>query len=89
MIAIARKYEPKYEFTMERITISLDKKLLAEVKAIAGPRGVSKFMAEAAQEKLGRSEWKQFLAERAAKYGKPSKKLTAAIDRDMRKIFGL
>jgi hypothetical protein len=88
MIAVARQYDSKYELSMERITISIDKKTLDRIKAVAGKRGVSKFLSEAARRHLGQFAWQEFMAERDAKYGKPSRKLRNAIDRDMRKIFG-
>jgi hypothetical protein len=44
----ARKYDSKSEFGVERITITIDKKTLRMIKAVVGPRGVSKFIATAA-----------------------------------------
>ena len=89
MVAVARKYDIKYEFSVERITITIDNETLSRVKGIVGRRGVSKFIAEAVREKVGRNQLYAWFDEMDAKYGKPSKKLVAAVDRDMRKIFGL
>ena len=89
MIAIVRKYESEYDSKVERITITIDAKTLKSIRVVAGPRGVSKFIAQAVREKLGRNEFHRWIEEMNAKYGTPSKKLVDEIDRDMRKIFGI
>ena len=60
---------------MERITATIPRKTLDDIKRVAGPRGVSRFLAA-------------WFDEMDAKYGKPSPKLVRKIDREMRAIFG-
>lgn len=74
---------------MERITVTIDKRTLLRIKSIVGKRGVSKFIAEAAEEKLGYAALDAWLDEMDAKYGPPPKKLQRAIERDFKKIFGI
>lgn len=89
MIAVARKYEHKYDSTMERITISMPKNTLAAIKRVAGPRGVSKFLTDAANKELGYTRLTALLDELDEKYGRPTPAQREAIYADMRKIFGL
>lgn len=88
MIAIARKYEPKYESSVERITISIDKQTLNWIKEVAGRRGVSKFLTEAARKQLARARMIALLDELDEKYGRSTKAERARIYRDMRKLSG-
>jgi hypothetical protein len=73
---------------MERITVTIPKKTLDRIKRIVGPRGVSRFLADAAKTKLAREDLTAWFDEMEARHGKPSPKLVREIDRDMRKIFG-
>jgi hypothetical protein len=88
MIAVARKYDSEYESSVERVTISIDKQTLNWIKQVAGRRGVSKFLAEAARKQLWRARVIKLLDELDEKYGKPTKAEKDAIYADMRKIFG-
>lgn len=71
------------------MTITIDKATLARIRQIAGARGVSKFIADAARDRAGRSEIIELLDELDAKYGPVPPEMYAATDRDMRKIFGM
>lgn len=71
------------------MTITIDRATLARIRQLAGSRGVSKFIAEAARERAGRDELRAYLDELDAKYGRPPPKMLAEIDRDMRNIFGM
>ena len=71
------------------MTVTIDKKTLDSIKRIAGPRGVSRFLASAAKEKLGRFEILHVLDELNAKYGGSTPAEKARIDREMRQIFGM
>jgi hypothetical protein len=73
---------------MERVTATIDERTLAEIKRVAGPRGVSKFLAAAAKERLARLELLGLLDELDAKHGKPSAMVRAEVARDARRIFG-
>jgi hypothetical protein len=73
---------------MERVTATIDERTLAQIKRVAGPRGVSRFLAVAAKERLARLELLGLLDELDARHGKPSAALRAEIARDARRIFG-
>ena len=89
MIAVVRKYDSEYEFSVERITISIDKKTLKRIKALAGARGVSRFLTVAARERLGRMGWQELMVEMEDRWGKPTQPELDEVDRDMRKAFGM
>lgn len=72
---------------MERVTTTIDERTLARIRRAAGPRGVSKFLALAAKERLARLQLLGLLDELDAKHGEPSSAMRAGIDRDMRRIF--
>jgi hypothetical protein len=82
-------YDSKYDSTMERVTVTIPKVTLAKIKQAAGPRGVSKFLTEAAKAHLARNDLQRWFDEMDAKYGKASPALVRKIDRDMRRIFGV
>lgn len=71
------------------MTITIDKATLARIRQIAGARGVSKFIADAARERAGRNEILELLDELDVKYGRVPPAMAAATDRDMRKVFGM
>jgi hypothetical protein len=73
---------------MERVTATIDERTLAQIKRVAGPRGVSKFLAAAAKDRLARLELLGLLDELDAKHGKPSAEVRAEVARDARRIFG-
>jgi hypothetical protein len=73
---------------MERVTATIDERTLAQIKRVAGPRGVSKFLATAAKERLARLELLGLLDELDAKHGKPKAEVRADVARDARRIFG-
>ncbi len=85
---VAPEYEMKYECDMERVTATIDERTLTRIKRVAGPRGVSKFLATAAKERLAKLELLGYLDELDVKFGKPPEKLRREVDRDMRRIFG-
>ena len=72
---------------MERVTATIDEHTLAQIKRVAGPRGVSRFLAVAAKERLARLELLGLLDELDAKHGKPSAAIRAEVARDARRIF--
>lgn len=75
-------------FNMERITTTIDAETLREIRKLAGKRGVSRFLQEAAKERLARIRILALLDELDIKHGEPSPALEAEIDADMRDIFG-
>jgi hypothetical protein len=72
---------------MERVTASFDDETLAEIRRIAGRRGVSRFLQIAARERLARLHLSQMLDGLDEKYGEPSKALRDEVDAKARKLF--
>ncbi len=70
------------------MTATIDERTLAQIKRVAGPRGVLKFLAAAAKDRLARLELLGLLDELDAKHGKPSAEVRAEVARDARRIFG-
>jgi Arc/MetJ family transcription regulator len=75
------------EATLERVTATLDDEVLAEIRRIAGPRGVSRFLNLAARERLARLEVLGMLDELDTKHGPVPKQVRAEVARDARRIF--
>jgi hypothetical protein len=74
---------------MERITTTMDEETLSEIRRIAGKRGVSRFLHEAAKERLASLNTLALLDELDERYGKPSEALRVEVDADMRAFFGM
>lgn len=72
---------------VERVTATIDKQTLAQIRRVAGPRGVSSFLAAAAKERLVRLALLDLLDELDAKHGAPSAAIRAEVARDARRIF--
>ncbi len=72
---------------MERVTTTMDSETLREIRRVAGKRGVSRFLEQAARERLARLRALALLDQLDARYGAPDEDVRAAIDADMRKIF--
>ncbi len=72
---------------MERVTATLDEGTLAQIRRVAGPRGVSSFLNEAARDRLARLALRGVLDELDVKHGKAPERLRAEIARDARRIF--
>jgi len=70
-----------------RVTATIDQHTLTRIKRVAGPRGVSSFLAAAAKERLARLELLDLLDELDAKHGAPSAAMRAEIARDAQRIF--
>lgn len=85
--AVAPQYEMKYELFVERVTVTIDERTLAQIRRVAGPRGVSSFLATAAKERLARLELLGLLDELDAKHGPASAAVRAEVARDARRIF--
>jgi hypothetical protein len=85
--SLAAEYDWQYDLPMERITATLEPETLRQIRRVAGPRGVSKFLSMAARERLARLELLSLLDELDAKHGAPEKAVTHEIKRDARRIF--
>jgi len=85
--ALAPKYYSEYALGMERVTATLDEQTLAKIRHVAGPRGVSSFLNEAARERLARLELRGLLDELDATHGAAPVAVRAEIARDARRIF--
>jgi hypothetical protein len=85
---MAAQYDPEYDFAMERITATFDKKTAAAIRRVAGKRGVSAFLQEAAREHLARLEILELLDDLNARYGAPTPEERAAVERELDALFG-
>jgi hypothetical protein len=86
-LSLAQEYYLEYALGMERVTATLDEKTLAKIRHVAGPRGVSSFLNEAARERLARLELRGLLDELDAEHGAAPAAVHAEIARDARRIF--
>ena len=73
---------------MERITATFDAATVAAMRRVAGKRGVSAFLQEAARERLARLEVLELLDELDSKHGAPSNAVMAEVDREAVRVFG-
>lgn len=73
---------------MERVTASFDEETLSEIRRVAGPRGVSAFLLQAARERLARLRLLGVIDELDRKHGSPTAEVRAAVDAEARRIFG-
>jgi hypothetical protein len=72
---------------VERVTATIDPQTLAQIRRVAGPRGVSSFLAIAAKERLARLELLDLLDDLDAEHGAPSPAIRAEVARDARRVF--
>jgi len=72
---------------MKRVTATIDRQTLSRIRRLAGPRGVSGFLAVAARERLARLELLGLLDELDAKHGASSEVVRAEVARDARRLF--
>ncbi len=84
---LAPKYDCEYDLRVERITATFDEETLAKIRQVAGPRGVSSFLNQAARERLARLELRGMLDELDAKHGAAPAAVRAEIARDARRMF--
>lgn len=77
----------KYASIVERVTATIDSQTLAQIRRVAGRRGVSSFLATAAKERLARLELLALLDDLDDKHGAPSATVRAEVARDARRIF--
>jgi len=61
----------------EKISATVDAELLAEVRAVAGPRGFSGFVNAALRHELERARLREFLDELAEQVGPPDEAMVA------------
>ena len=72
---------------MPRVTATLDDEVLAQIRRLVGPHGVSGFLNLASRERLARLAILGLLDELDAKRGPPPQAVKAAVARDARRIF--
>ncbi|MBV9947326.1 MAG: hypothetical protein JOZ69_10795 [Myxococcales bacterium] len=72
---------------MERVTATIDADTLAKIRRVAAPRGVSRFLNEAARQHLARLEVRGLLDELDAKHGAAPPAIRAEVAREARRIF--
>jgi hypothetical protein len=69
---------------VRRVTTTLDRHTLTRIRRVTGPRGVSRFLAVAAKERLARLER---LDELHARHGAPRPAVRTEVAREARRIF--
>jgi hypothetical protein len=74
-------------YRMERVTATFDEETISAIRRVAGPRGVSAFLQEAARERLARLRLLEPMDELDKKHGAPSAALRAEVDADARRLF--
>jgi hypothetical protein len=72
---------------VERVTATLDDDTVAKIRRVAGPRGVSNFLNEAARERLARLELRGLLDELEAKHGPAPREIRTEVARKAKRIF--
>jgi hypothetical protein len=72
---------------MERITATFDARTLAAIRKVAGPRGVSAFLQQAARERLARLQLLEVLDDLDERHGAPSAAVVEDVTADARAIF--
>jgi hypothetical protein len=77
----------KYEVYVERITATFDKATAAAIRKVAGRRGVSAFLQQAARERLARLEVIALLDDLDSRYGSPSAAVVADVRREAEAHF--
>jgi hypothetical protein len=82
-----KKYESEYEPTMDRVTASFEREMLRKIRRIAGRRGVSAFLQQAARDRLAKLEELALLDELDARYGAPSDEVRHEVDVAARRHF--
>jgi len=74
--------------SVDRVTASIDRATLKEIRRVAGKRGVSAFLQIAARERLARMKELALLDELDARYGAPSEAVREEVASKARRIFG-
>jgi hypothetical protein len=72
---------------MERVTTTFDEETIAAIRRVAGRRGVSRFVQQAARDRLQRLELLGVLDELDRKHGLPSPALRAEVAAEARRLF--
>ena len=72
---------------MERVTATFDQATLRAIRKVAGKRGVSRFLQEAARERLARLEVLALLDGMDAKYGQVPDEVMNEVAADAARIF--
>jgi hypothetical protein len=72
----------------EKVSATIDRELLAEVRSRVGRRGLSAFVNQAVAEKLQRERVIEFLDELEAEVGRPSEAMRQAAEKKLAKVLG-
>lgn len=72
----------------DKLSATVDARLLAEVREHAGPRGLSAFVAMALQHELERARLRELLDELATELGPPDESMVAAAVAELTELTG-
>jgi hypothetical protein len=86
LASVATYYDSRMRGT-ERVTATLDAETLAAIRRVAGPLGVSRFLDQAARERLARLELRRMLDDLDATHGAAPAAIRAEVARDAYRIF--
>lgn len=84
------RMEVQYDLDMEKVTVRLERKTLEQIKRAAGPRGVSRFVKQAAEEKLekvGYAALEEWLREQDRIFGPIPKHIQDRANRKFKQFF--
>lgn len=71
----------------EKISATVDKDVVEQIRAMVGPRGVSSFLTEAAREKLQRARILAYLDSLDAEHGPPNKEDEKRAEKMIRRVL--
>ncbi len=73
---------------MEKVSATLESKILDEIRRRVGPRKVSAFLNEAARQKLQHARIQDYLGELYAEHGAPSESTRREAAKRIEKVLG-
>ena len=74
--------------SMEKVSATLESKILDEIRRRVGPRKVSAFLNEAARQKLQQARIREYLEELYAEHGAPSEATRREAAKRIDKVLG-
>ena len=73
---------------MEKVSATLEREVVEEIRRRVGPRKVSAFLNEAARQKLQQTRIQEYLQELYAKHGAPDAATRREAERRIKKVLG-
>lgn len=73
---------------MEKVSATLDREVVEEIRRRVGPRKVSAFLNEAARQKLQQTRIQEYLRELYAKHGAPDPATRREAEKRIKRVLG-